>query len=71
MAFAPNGRWVASAGADNLLHVRNVETNADRYKHDDLGEVRAMTLSPDSKWLALAIDQTVVVLDNGLTSAQP
>lgn len=71
VAFAPNGRWVASAGADNLLHVRNVETNADRYKHDDLGEVRAMTFSPDSKWLALAIDQTVVVLDNGLTSAQP
>jgi WD40 repeat protein len=71
VAFSPNGRWVASAGADNLLHVHNVETDADRYEHDDLGEVRAMAFSPDSKWLALAIGQTVVVLDNGLTGAQP
>jgi WD40 repeat protein len=54
VAFAPNGRWVASAGIDNLLHVHNVETNADRYHHDDLGEVRAMAFSSDSKWLALA-----------------
>ena len=71
VAFAPNGRWVASAGADNLLHVHNVQTDADRYKRDDLGEVRAMAFSPDSKWLALAIDQTVVVLDNGLIGTQP
>jgi WD40 repeat protein len=69
VAFAPNGRWVASAGADNLLHVHNVQTDADRYARHDLGEVRAMAFSPDSKWLALAIDQTVVVLDNGLTGA--
>jgi WD40 repeat protein len=71
VAFAPNGRWVASAGADNLLHVHNVLTNADRYHRDDLGEVRAMAFSPDSRWLALAIDQTVVVLDNGLGGTQP
>lgn len=71
VSFAPNGRWMASAGADNLLHVHNVLTDADRYKREDLGEVRAMAFSPDSKWLALAIDQTVVVLDNGLVGAQP
>jgi WD40 repeat protein len=71
VAFAPNGRWMASAGADNVLHVHNVQTNADRYQHDDLGEVRGMAFSPDSRWLALAIDSSVVILDNGPGGAQP
>jgi WD40 repeat protein len=68
VAFSPNGRWAASAGVDNRLHVFNVRTDGDHYAKDT-GEVLAMRFSPDSRWLGLGLPGSALVLDNGLTGA--
>lgn len=64
VAVSPNGRWFASAGIDNVVRVHNIESDADRFHRDDLGEVKAMAFGPEGRFLALAIDQGVVLLDN-------
>jgi WD40 repeat protein len=68
VAVSANGRWFASAGNDSVVRVHNIETDADRFHRDDLGEVKAMAFSQDSRFLALAIDQGVVLLNNASSS---
>jgi RNA polymerase sigma factor (sigma-70 family) len=54
IAFSPNGKLVATAGADKTFRVWDVNTGQLTVKMDVPGEARAAAFSPDNKLLAVA-----------------
>ena len=67
VAFSPNGRWAASVGIDSRLHVFTVDRDGDHYTKGFEAETGPIRFSPDSRWLGLALLDSALVFDNGLT----
>nr|BBH93039.1 hypothetical protein KTA_12380 [Thermogemmatispora argillosa] len=66
VAWAPNGRWIASGGADNL-QIWDAQTGRRlrSYPHESEG-VRALAWSPDSQRIVMAGTQIVKLWQVGL-----
>lgn len=64
VAFAPNGKWAASAGIDNTLQVFNAQTGLKHYSVAT-AEAKALGFSANSRWLGLGTPNSLVVYDNG------
>lgn len=61
-AFSPDERLFATAGADGIIQVTELETGTEvtRIEHD--GQVQAIAFSPDGRWLASASDSSEIKL---------
>ncbi len=62
LAFAPDGRSFAAAGADKRLRIVETSTGLERVRLELSGPVTALAYTPDGKALAAAVDQTVVLV---------
>jgi WD40 repeat protein len=55
LAFAPDGRTLASAGIDRSIRLWDLATGTEKTSRgDDVGWVKSISFSPDGAWLAFA-----------------
>jgi WD40 repeat protein len=62
VAFSPDGRWLASAGADGIILLTSLATAAQRVLSGHSGAVAEIAFSPDGTLLASGGDDGVVRL---------
>ena len=64
LAFSPDGRFLASAGAEQALVVWSVKSGRRSFRPlADFGQVTALSFSPDGRRIAAARPQQVVTLN--------
>ena len=61
--FGPDGSWLASGGADNLVKLWQVATGRElRALKGHSGYVKALAASPDGRWLAAGGNDRVIII---------
>src|SRR5579862_5605339 len=54
LSFSPDGKWLASAAQDGVLHIWDVSTGREKRRFDDgARDIRQIVWSPNGKILAL------------------
>ena len=73
LSFSPDGRTLATAGADRCIKLWDLATGKERATlSDHVGWVKSVVFSPDSAWLAYSgNDATVRVWDLGRQGSHP
>ncbi len=64
LAWSPDGRTIASAGADGRVVLTDVETDQGKTYAGHLGPVRDVTFSPDGARMASALRDKLVIIWN-------
>jgi WD40 repeat protein/uncharacterized caspase-like protein len=67
VAFNHDGTAVIGVGFDGRIHSTTVTGKLLYHVYPDFGPLRAVAVSPDSKFVALATDGTVMVWEAGVT----
>ncbi len=60
VAYSPDSQWLASAGADNFVHVINVHTGAVRFKGSHDADVTTAAFHPDGNLLVSGGDDATL-----------
>ena len=63
VAFTPNSKWVVSGGFDGSVAYWNAATGAEIWRVKKLGLVTALAVDPKGKFVAVATDTALVLLD--------
>lgn len=60
----PNGKWIATAAADNTVRVWDLDSATELFSLDSTGRSAAMSVSPDGKWIITGSEETKVGLES-------
>ena len=64
----PNGKWIATAAADNTVRVWDLDSATELFSLEPTGRAAAMSVSPDGKWIITGSEGTKVGVEDRYTA---